>query len=107
MAAKPRSRTDLYKRVVDGREIVLRDGVCDCGTILYTHNLTDNKFEFRAKERWEGRNKPVQRSQVIAQGGNAVPLTFTCPDCGQGHIVAHIKDDSVVEDAIAVSEAGV
>lgn len=107
MAPKPPSRTGLYKRRVNGREIVLRDGVCGCDTILYTANLTDNQIEFRAKERWVGRNNPVQRYQLIEPEGNPTVLGITCPDCGTRHKIVHIKEGMNVVDAVAIKTAGV
>lgn len=101
--SQAKARTELFHRTVGDRDFVYRRGYCECGTLLYEHNLTDNRLEFRAKERWEGRNNPVQRHQFIEPGGNPSVVTITCPDCGSRHIVANIKDGASIDDTVATS----
>ncbi len=99
----PKSGTELFHRTIDGRDIVCRRGYCECGTLLYEYNLTDNQFELRVRERWEGRNNPVQRYQLIEPGGNPTVTTISCPDCGRRHIVANIKEGTSIADTVATS----
>ena len=98
----------MYKRIVDGREIVFRDGICDCGTVLYVKNVTDNKIDFLAKEKLKGLHHSVdERHQLIEPEGILTVLGVTCPDCGMRHKIAAIDGGTTIDDAIVVFEAGV
>lgn len=85
------------KRIVDGNEVVIRMGVCDCDTVLYEVDLTNGKINFLVKE---GRDKghPVQRQQAIKVGGNPSAITIQCPDCGMEHHVVHTAEDTSIND---------